>query len=113
MLLRSLTLPTSEFEAGTGWKLEERGACRGEVCIPLDGPVGDTVDVAAVADRMGLPLVDEAEHGLWSLGPWPGAGRALTSADAPDLRLPDLDGQEFALSDLRGRKVLLVAWAPY
>jgi len=27
--------------------------------------------------------------------------------------LPDLDGNEFRLSSLRGQKVLLVAWAPY
>ena len=40
-------------------------------------------------------------------------GRALTTAEAPDLVLPDRHGRPFALSSLRGRKVLLVAWASW
>jgi peroxiredoxin len=39
--------------------------------------------------------------------------RALATAEAPELTLPDLDGNEFKLSSLRGQKVLLFAWAPY
>jgi hypothetical protein len=62
---------------------------------------------------MGLPIVEDAEHGLWALGPESIGGRALTTAEAPELCLPDLDGQEFRLSSLRGQKVLVYAWAPY
>ena len=113
MLLRSLTGPKSEFESGTGWHLLPEGACQGEVCIPLSKPAGDPVDVARVAEDIGLPLVAAPEHGLWALGPASIGSRALTSAQAPDLRLPDLDGKEFRLSSLRGQKVLLYAWAPY
>jgi peroxiredoxin len=40
-------------------------------------------------------------------------GRALVSAEAPELVLDDLEGREFRLSSLRGQKVVLVAWAPY
>ena len=113
MLLRSLNVPKSEFESGTGWHLLPEGACQGEVCIPLSKPAGDPVDVARVAEDIGLPLVAAPEHGLWALGPASIGSRALTSAQAPDLRLPDLDGKEFRLSSLRGQKVLLYAWAPY
>ena len=35
------------------------------------------------------------------------------TAEAPELRLPDLDGNEFVLSSLRGQKVVIVSWAPY
>ena len=113
MLLRSLNIPRNEFEAGTGWTLKPQGACQGEVCIPLAQPAGDLVDVARVAGAIGMPLVASPEHGLWALGPASIGSRALASAEAPDLRLPDLDGEEFRLSSLRGRKVLLYAWAPY
>ncbi len=113
MLLRTLHLPKSEFEAGTGWTLKPEGACQGEVCIPLSQPAGDAVDVASVAADLGMPLVAAPEHGLWALGPASIGSRALTSAQAPELRLPDLDGREFRLSSLNGRKVLLFAWAPY
>jgi len=113
MLLRSLNVSRSEFEAGTGWTLKPEGACQGHVCIPLSRPTGDTVDVAQVAGDMGMPLVEAAEHGLWALGPAAIGSRALATAEAPDLALPDLDGNVFRLSSLRGRKVLLYAWAPY
>ncbi len=42
---------------------------------------------------MGLPLVTDDTHGVSALGPWPGSGRALVSAEAPELVLPDLDGE--------------------
>ena len=113
MLLRSLHIPKSDFEAGTGWTLKPEGACQGAVCIPLSQPAGDTVDVARVARDMGMPLVAAEEHGLWALGPAAIGSRALASAEAPDLSLPDLDGNIFHLSSLRGQKVLLYAWAPY
>ncbi len=113
MLLRSATVPKSEFEAGTGWRLKPEGACQGEVCIPLSQPAGDPVDVARVAKDLGMPLIAAPEHGLWALGPASIGSRALASAQAPDLRLPGLDGKEFRLSSLLGQKVLLYAWAPY
>ena len=113
MLLRSLHIPRNEFEAGTGWKLKPEGACQGDICIPLSKAAGETIDVASVAADIGMPLVAEPGHGLWVLGPAAIGSRALASAEAPDLRLPDLDGKEFRLSSLRGQKVLLYAWAPY
>ena len=113
MLLRSLHVPKSEFEAGTGWTLKPEGACRGDMCIPLSRPAGASIDVVSVAGDIGMPLVAAPEHGLWALGPASIGSRALTSAEAPELRLPDLDGQEFRLSSLKGKKVLLYAWAPY
>ena len=113
MLLRSLQVPKSEFEAGTGWQLKPQGACQGDVCIPLSQPAGDTIDVVHVAKDLGMPLVEESGHGLWALGPPSIGARALASAQAPDLRLPGLEGKEFRLSSLRGQKVLLYAWAPY
>ena len=113
MLLRSLHVPKTEFEAGTGWTLKPEGACQGDVCIPLSRPAGDSIDVTSVAKDIGMPLVAAPAHGLWALGPASIGSRALTSAVAPELRLPDLDGQEFRLSSLRGKKVLLYAWAPY
>lgn len=113
MLLRSLSIDRAAFEAGTGWALKPEGACKGEVCIPLGEPVGDRVDVEALARTMNLPLVEAPGQGLWALGPESIGGRALTTAEAPDLALPDLDGNEFHLSSLRGQKVLVYAWAPY
>jgi len=115
MLLERLRMPVEDFEAGTGWSLKPQGACRGEVCVPLPSAAVDDgqVDVTAVAERLGMPLVEEADAGLWALGPETLSGHALPSAEAPELVLPDLDGNEFRLSSLRGQKVVIVSWAPY
>ncbi len=113
MLLRSLSVSRAEFEAGTGWQLKPEGACKGDVCIPLSKSAGDTVDVARIAKDMGMPLVEAKGEKLWALGPAAPGNRALTTAQAPDLRLPDLAGKEFRLSSLMGKKVLVYAWAPY
>jgi hypothetical protein len=59
-----------------------------------------------------MPLVHDDDTGVWCLGP-EALGRALTTAQAPDLILPDYRGNPFALSSLRGQKVLLVAWASW
>ena len=119
MLVDSLTVDAASFQDRTGWAVKPEGLCRGEVCVPLPpgGCVGEgtgaRLDLAVVADRLGMPIVQDAEHGLWALGPPTVSGRALTSAEAADLALPGRDGNPFRLSNLRGRKVLLVAWASW
>jgi hypothetical protein len=115
MLLEQLQVSVDEFEAGSGWALKPQGACRGEVCVPLpaDAVRDGAVDVVAVAQRLGMPLVADAAAGIWALGPETLSGHALPSAQAPELVLPDLDGNEFHLSSLRGQKVVIVSWAPY
>lgn len=114
MIVESLLIPRSEFEAGTGWELKPEGACRGEHCMPLvDPPEGDMVDVAALAGQMHLPLVADERHAVWAVGPASVGGHTLITAEAPDLTLPDLDGNPFELASLRGQKVLMVAWSPY
>ena len=61
-----------------------------------------------------MPLVADAAHGVWALGPETAVtGRVLTSAVAPELELPDADGNPFKLSSLRGQKVCSSSWASW
>ena len=114
MLLTSNTLTRAEFEQGTGWQLKPEGACKGDVCIPLPETLrGDDLDVQTLAQAMGLPLAQAPSFGLSALGPASIGSRALTTATAPEMALPDLDGKVFRLSSLKGKKVLVYAWAPY
>jgi hypothetical protein len=110
MILDSLDITATQFEAMTGWAITAEGACRGELCVPLGSA---TFDLEKVTERLAMPLVHDAQSRLWALGPSSLGGRALTTAQAPELVLPDLDGRPFALSSLLGQKVVLVAWAPY
>ena len=114
MILESLRVDPAELERRTGWSIKPEGACKDDRCVPLSSGGGQegTVDARVLAERLGMPLVHDAASGLWCLGP-EGGGRALTSARAPDLTLPDVDGTPFSLASLRGTKVLLVAWASW
>jgi hypothetical protein len=112
MLLDAPTVDPAEFEARTGWQSKPEGLCKGERCVPLPGDGAGPLDVRVLAERLGMPLLHDEVTGRWVLGP-EGGGRALTTAVAPDLELPDVDGNPFRLSALHGRKVLLVAWASW
>lgn len=112
MILRSRSIDADELARETGWALEPQGICKNGVCVPLAARADGTIDAADLADRLAMPLVEDREAGIWALGP-PGGGRALASAIAPDLTLPDAAGRPFRLASLRGQKVLLVAWAPW
>ena len=112
MILESLRVDPVELERRTDWSIKPEGACKDDRCVPLPsgGGTEPTVDARVLAERLGMPLVHDPASGLWCLGPEAG-GRALTSARAPELTLPDLDGTPFSLASLRGTKILLVAWA--
>jgi hypothetical protein len=110
VLVTELTVSPSDFGRGTGWEIKPQGACKGDVCVPLPG--GD-FDVTSTTDRLGMAIVHDAELGLWAIGPETLGGRALATAEAPNLVLPDLDGNDFELRSLRGQKVAIVSWAPY
>ena len=62
---------------------------------------------------LAVKWIDE-RRGLWALGPETAVtGRALTTAVAPELELPDAAGNSFRLSSLRGKKVVLAAWSSW
>lgn len=116
----ALWLNAADIETGLGWQWKPEGLCKGERCVPLprraDAPIvrGDRLDVAALWRHTGQPVVHDADGAIWSFGT--GAeqrAQALESLQAPDFTLPDLDGRPHALSDHRGRKVLLVSWASW
>ena len=114
MISDTASLPVAVLARETGWEVKPQGACRGEECVPLPpGSLGgEQVDLSAFAERLGMPLLHDEEHALWSLGPR-GGGHALAGAQAPDLVLPTLTGEPFPLAALHGKKVLLAAWASW
>lgn len=110
MIVESLEISPSAFEAATGWEIKPQGACMGEVCVPLGGKA---FDAATAAERLGMAVVTDDKSGLHSFGPATIGDRALSTAVAPELVLNDIDGNKFRLSSLRGQKVVIVSWAPY
>jgi len=120
MILTTLDqVSAADFATATAWDPTAQGLCRGPerggVCVPAPGALRDdgTIDVEVAAQRLGMPLVHDAEHGVWALGSATVGGTALTTAAAADPELISRDGSPFRLSSLRGRKVVLVAWSTY
>ena len=101
-----------------GWKLEAEGLCRGAVCIPVrdrDALAGEGgLDLEVLAGLLDRPLAVDADEGLAVLGEGAGIRAArLDTLDAPDFSLPELDGTLHHLSEHRGKKVLLIAYASW
>lgn len=116
MILTSLDqVSPADFADRTGWDAKPQGLCRGEVCVPAPGSLRDdgTLDVEVAAARLGMPVVHDDQHGVWSIGPATASGKALATAAAADPLLVTRNGEPFRLSSLHGRKVLLVAWSSY
>jgi hypothetical protein len=115
VILTSPVITSEGLRAHSGWELKPEGLCKDERCVlvPPDARNPDgSLDAAVLSERLGMALVRDDAHDLWALGPEAG-GRALTDVRAPDLTLPDVDGERFSLSSLRGQKVLLLAWASW
>lgn len=110
MITDTLDIGPAEFSAATGWDIKPEGACKGDVCVPLGA---GSFDATAAADRLGMAIVRDEANDRWAIGPESLGDRALATAQAPELVLEDLDGNEFRLSELRGQKVVIVSWAPY
>jgi hypothetical protein len=120
----SLWLETSELKRLTKWELKPQGICRGDLCVPIP-PGADAhftakrdgatyLNFTALADLMGKPWASDAKHRVWYFGPEAAQrGDALKSLQAPDFELPDLEGKPHRLSDYRGQKVFLLAWASW
>ena len=113
MILTSLEINPKELESRTGWAVNPGGACKGDVCVPFpDATAGRTQDARMLSQRLGMPLIHDADANVWCLGP-EAMGRALTTAQAPELVLPDYQRTPFRLSSLRGQKVLIVTWSSW
>jgi hypothetical protein len=114
---RVLLEPDSLREA-LGWEIHEGLLCNDAMCIRVDDEpalVHDGgVDLDAFARALDRPLALDVEERAACLG---GSarerGEMLASQLAPDFRLPDLVGRPHALSEHRGKKILLVAWASW
>jgi len=115
VLLDRLDVTPEDLRRATGWEIKPEGACKGETCVPLPGlerHADGTIDARRFAELMAMPIVTDEKYGLTALGPR-GGGRVLEDAVFPEIRLSDFDGQTFDLAQLRGGKILLVAWASW
>jgi len=126
---------SAQLEAGQLWiesrdlartahfELKPQGVCRGEICYPLlqstqseflrDESGKSWFNLTAFARLAGQPVSHDASHSAWYFGVRSDHRRQLSSLEAPDFTLPDIEGRQHSLSDFRGKKVFLVTWASW
>jgi hypothetical protein len=111
-------LDLEALREGLGWELHDGLLCNDAMCVRIGDETallhdGD-VDLEAFAGALDRALaVDLDERAACLRGSARERGEALASQLAPDFRLPDLVGRPHTLSEQRGKKVLLVAWASW
>ena len=116
----ALWLSAADLERVSGWIFKPEGFCKGEVCVPIPAARkselanGGRFNLAALAELLGQPTVADETHHVWCVGEAAAQRkRTLTSLDAPDFTLPDLEGKMHSLSQYRGKKILLASWASW
>lgn len=114
MIVSELRATAADLAARTGWVAKPEGLCKGAICVPLPGGTTDPLDLEVVAQRLGMPVLHDVDHGVYAIGPATVGGRALDTAEVPEISLPDLDGNLVSLSSFRGKKkVVAFAWASW
>lgn len=98
-----------------GWERKPQGLCKGDTCIPVPPGTPDGPMAAGLVSRLlGRPVAIDADERVVAFAASPEErADALRSGMAPDFTLPDVNGVLHRLSDYRGRKVVLYAYASW
>ena len=107
-----------------GFELKPEGACFEDICVPVqqdqDSAIfitrGDQAwfSVSELAQRLRQPYTVDYESNVWSFGAIPVSRQRFTEQGmAPDFSLPDWQGKQVALSDFKGKKIMLLTWASW
>jgi len=113
-----LGVSADDFARATGWLLRPEGLCKGDVCVPVRDAAamsnGSAIDVAEFARVTGRNVVIDASRNVVAMGEQASSrAAAMTTLDAPDFTLPDINGKMVSLSDFANRKKLILAWSSW
>lgn len=118
-----LWISTIDLTRATRFELKPQGVCRNELCFPMPKTReqefvrqsgGRTwFNLVAFAQLVHQPIAHDEALCTWYFGLRSDQRQGLSSLEAPDFTLPDLNGTAHSLSDFRGKKVLLLTWASW
>ena len=123
-----LWITAADLKRATRFEVKPQGVCRDELCFPLpkarreafihkDAASGNSrqtwFNMTAFADLVHQPVAHDPALSTWYFGLRSDQRRQLSSLQAPDFTLPDLQGKLHRLSDFHGKKILLVTWASW
>jgi hypothetical protein len=118
-----LWITTGDLTRATHFEVKPQGVCRQELCFPLpksrkaeflrESAAQHWFNLTAFAQLVHQPVAHDDALSIWYFGLRSDQRQTLSSLEAPDFSLPDMDGKLHSLSDFRGKKVFLVTWASW
>lgn len=120
-----LWLHLGDLTRASGWQLKREGACLGDVCVPLptarrdrfvrgEDTVEPRFNLAELTRLLDMPSLHDERTETWCFVDNAGTrARRMASLDAPDFMLPDLSDKMRSLTEYRGQKIFMVAWASW
>ena len=118
-----LWITTADLKHATRFEVKPQGVCRDELCFPLPKarqqeflrkePGTSWFNLTAFATLVHQPVAHDEALATWYFGLRGDQRQGLSSLQAPDFTLPDINGKPHSLSDFRGKKVFLVTWASW
>ena len=118
-----LWITTADLTRATHFAVKPQGVCRDELCFPLpkarkqeflrDSSGKHWFNLLAFADLVHQPVAHDEALSTWYFGQRSDQRQTLSSLQAPDFTLPDVQGKMHSLSDFRGKKVFLITWASW
>jgi hypothetical protein len=118
-----LWITTADLKRATRFEVKPQGVCRDELCFPLPKarqqefirktPPVTWFNMTAFAALVHQSVAHDAAMSTWYFGLRSDQRQQLSSLQAPDFTLPDLQVELHRLSEFRGKKILLVTWASW
>ncbi len=121
---KDLWVTMKDLKRATRFEVKPQGVCRDELCFPL--PKARKADfiskkggvswfnLTEFARLIKQPFASDEKHGVWYFGSRSEEiNDRLSSLEAPDFTLPDMNGKTHSLAEFRGKKVLLLTWASW
>jgi hypothetical protein len=115
-------IPVEKMKSMTGLEVKPEGICFDDTCVPLPAQQHHSFlqendqkfNLSAFARLLGQPVVYDQNRDVWLFGEAGSVHRnALSSLNAPDFTLPDIEGQLHTLHSFLGKKIFLVSWASW
>lgn len=116
----ALLIAPADLQRINGFELKPEGACFDDMCIPLNDTLlvqqngKEWFNLTAFADLLEQPYVADLDTSVWSFAEIPAKRESMmVDAMAPHLELTDRQGNVFNLTDLKGKKALIVTWSSW
>ena len=115
-----LLISPADLTRVNGFEVKPEGACYKDMCIPMNDKLLIIQDgqqwfsLTAFADLLGQPYVVDHDAGVWSFAEIPAKREGmLVEAMAPEFEITDRKGEVIRMSDLKGKKALIVTWSSW